>query len=79
MLTRKIKHTKEEMIVKKLQKIGSNCINLLAGSAQCDLTYRDFSGCAIPHAYFYKRDLSGCNFSFANMDNCMITDAIFDN
>ncbi len=51
----------------------------MAGSAQCDLTYRDFSGCAIPHAYFYKRDLSGCNFSFANMDNCMITDAIFDN
>jgi hypothetical protein len=37
-------------------------VNLLAGSYRCDLTERDFSDCAIPYAYFYKRDLSGCNF-----------------
>ncbi len=43
--------------------IGSNCMNLLAGPYRCDLTDRDFSGCAIPYSYFYKRDLSGCKIN----------------
>jgi uncharacterized protein YjbI with pentapeptide repeats len=60
-------------MINKLQIVGSNCINLLAGPLECDLTYRDFSDCAIPNAYFYKRDLSGCNFNCANMQNSVIT------
>jgi uncharacterized protein YjbI with pentapeptide repeats len=54
-------------------------LNLLSGPARCDLTNRDFSHCAIPNAYLYKRDLSQCNFSNANMDNCLITDSRLDN
>jgi hypothetical protein len=34
-------------------------MNFLAGPCRCDLTERDFSDCAIPHSYLYKRDLSG--------------------
>ncbi len=60
LLTRKIKTENDKETISKLEKIGSNCVNLLAGSYRCDLTYRDFSDCAIPHAYFYKRDLTGC-------------------
>ncbi len=61
-LTRKIKTENITDLdrIDKLEKIGSNCVNLLAGPYRCDLTYRDFSECAIPYAYFYKRDLSGC-------------------
>ncbi len=65
LLTRKIKSKRisyKEERFNKLEKIGSNCVNLLAGPYRCDLTERDFSDCAIPYAYFYKRDLSGCNF-----------------
>jgi uncharacterized protein YjbI with pentapeptide repeats len=80
LLTRKIKT--DTMIDKlnklKLEKIGINCLNLLSGPARCDLTNRDFSSCAIPNAYLYKRDLSRCNFSNANMDNSLITDSILD-
>jgi hypothetical protein len=39
--------------------MGSNCLNLLAALPWIDLTDRDFSECAMPHAYLYKRDLSG--------------------
>ncbi len=63
----------------KLEKIGSNCLNLMSGPARCDLTNRDFSSCAIPNAYLYKRDLSKCNFSHANMDNRLITESRLDN
>ncbi len=61
LLTRKIKieNITDEERVLRLQRLGSNCINLLAGPARCDLKNRDFSDCAIPYAYFYKRDLSG--------------------
>jgi uncharacterized protein YjbI with pentapeptide repeats len=62
-------------MIKKLKIIGSNCINLLAGTYSCDLTNRDFSHCAIPYAYFYNRDLSRSNFSYANMKNSVILDA----
>jgi uncharacterized protein YjbI with pentapeptide repeats len=81
LLTRKIKTDAmiNQFAVSKLEKIGSNCLNLLAGPARCGLTNRDFSNCAIPNAYLYKRDLSGCNFSHANMDNCLITDSRLDN
>jgi WD40 repeat protein len=66
-------------MINKLKKIGSNYINLLSGPSRCDITNRDFSDCAIPYSYLYKRDLSGCNFSRANMDNCFITDSRLDN
>ncbi len=69
----------DKLTISKLEKIGSNCLNLLSGPARCDLTNRDFSRCAIHNAYLYKRDLSGCNFSHANMDNCLITDSRLDN
>ncbi len=64
LLTRKIKSEKirDSERINRLEKIGSNCVNLLAGPYRCDLTERDFSDCVIPKAYFYKRDLSGCNF-----------------
>ncbi len=80
-LTRKIKkeQIQDSDIINRLQIIGSNCVNLLAGPLRCDLTYRDFSDCAIPDAYFYKRDLSGCNFSGANMENCVVISAKLDN
>jgi hypothetical protein len=67
LLTKKIKIEKITDLdrINKLERIGSNCVNLLAGPARCDLTYRDFSYCAIPYAYFYKRDLSGCKIVLA--------------
>ncbi len=34
-------------------------MNLIAALPRIDLTDRDFSDCAIPHAYLYKRDLTG--------------------
>jgi uncharacterized protein YjbI with pentapeptide repeats len=67
------------LIIKKLERIGSNCLNLLSGPARCNLTNRDFSGCAIPYAYLYKRDFQGCNFSNSNMQNCLISEAKLDN
>lgn len=62
LLTRKLK--KEPKIVseqeeQKLERIGSNCMSLLAAPHTCDLTNRDFSGCSMPNAYIYGRDLSG--------------------
>jgi hypothetical protein len=63
LLTRKIKEAKKAEVDKEkreeLEKIGSNSMNLLAGPAHCDLTNRDFSGCAMPRSYLYKRDISG--------------------
>ncbi len=41
--------------------MGSNCMNLIAALPWIDLTYRDFSDCVMPHAYLYKRDLTGSN------------------
>jgi uncharacterized protein YjbI with pentapeptide repeats len=81
LLTRKIKTDAmiDQLNISNLEKIGSNCLNLLSVPVRCDLTNRDFSSCAIPNAYLYKRDLSGCNFSHANMDNCLITDSRLDN
>ena len=60
LLTRKIVRDKIEnkSEIEKLERIGSNCMNLLAGPPHCDLTERDFSDCAILNAYFYKRDIS---------------------
>jgi hypothetical protein len=60
LLTRKIKTDAmiDKFAISKLEKIGSNCLNLLSFPTRCDLTYRDFSRCAIPYAYLYKRDLS---------------------
>ncbi len=80
-LTRKIKTDASinQLTKSKLEKIGINCLNLLSFPTRCDLTNRDFSRCAIPNAYLYKRDLSSCNFSHANMDNCLITDSRLDN
>jgi hypothetical protein len=34
-------------------------MNLLAALPWIDLKERDFSDCAMPHAYLYKRDLTG--------------------
>jgi hypothetical protein len=34
-------------------------MNLLAALPWIDLTDRDFSDCAMPYAYLYKRDLTG--------------------
>jgi hypothetical protein len=34
-------------------------MNLLAALPKIDLTERDFSECAMPHAYLYRRDLTG--------------------
>jgi hypothetical protein len=34
-------------------------MNLIAALPWIDLTDRDFSDCAMPHAYLYKRDLTG--------------------
>jgi uncharacterized protein YjbI with pentapeptide repeats len=78
LLTRKVKNISDIEEIRKLEIIGSNCVNLLAAPVQCDLTNRDFSDCSIPNAYFYKRDLSGCKFNYANMENCMLVDAKLD-
>ncbi len=76
LLTRNIKNISDKVIIEKLEMIGSNCVNLLAGCALSDLTNRDFSNCAIPFAYFYKCDLSGCNFTNTDMSNSNLMDAI---
>jgi hypothetical protein len=34
-------------------------MNLIAALPQIDLTDRDFSDCVMPHAYLYRRDLTG--------------------
>jgi uncharacterized protein YjbI with pentapeptide repeats len=68
----------DKLTISKLDIIGSNCLNLLLGPARCDLTNRDFSLCAIPYAYLYKRDFSGCNFGHANLDNCLIIQSRLD-
>jgi hypothetical protein len=34
-------------------------MNLIAALPRIDLTDRDFSDCAMPHVYLYKRDLTG--------------------
>jgi hypothetical protein len=47
------------MEILKLERMGSNCMNLLAALPWIDLTDRDFSECVMPHAYLYKRDLTG--------------------
>ncbi len=36
-------------------------MNLLAALPWIDLTDRDFSDCVMPHAYLYRRDLTGSN------------------
>jgi hypothetical protein len=36
-------------------------MNLIAALPRIDLTDRDFSECAMPHAYLCKRDLTGSN------------------
>jgi hypothetical protein len=61
LLTREIKYysIKDEKQILQLERMGSNCINLIAALPWIDLTDRDFSDCAIPHAYLYKRDLTG--------------------
>jgi uncharacterized protein YjbI with pentapeptide repeats len=42
-----------------MERMGSNCMNLIAALPRIDLTDRDLSGCAMLHAYLYKRDLTG--------------------
>ncbi len=61
LLTRNIKRNnlQDEEIILKIEKMGSNCINLIAALPWIDLTDRDFSECAMPHAYLYRRDLTG--------------------
>jgi len=61
LLTRKIiqDNITDEKEILKLERLGSNCINLMAALPWIDLTDRDFSECAMPHAYLYKRDLTG--------------------
>jgi hypothetical protein len=61
LLTRRIKQNNitDEKERLKLETMGSNCINLLAALPRIDLTDRDFSDCAMPHAYLYKRNLTG--------------------
>jgi hypothetical protein len=49
----------DEKEILKLERMGSNCMNLIAALPWIDLTDRDFSHCVIPHAYLYKRDLTG--------------------
>jgi hypothetical protein len=63
LLTREIKYNNitDEKEILKLERMGSNCINLIAALPRIDLTDRDFSECAMPHAYLYKRDLTGSN------------------
>jgi hypothetical protein len=36
-------------------------MNLIAALPWIDLTDRDFSDCAMPHAYLYRCDLTGSN------------------
>jgi hypothetical protein len=42
-------------------------MNLIAALPWIDLTDRDFSDCVMPHAYLYRRDLTGSkNLIFIN-------------
>ncbi len=63
LLTREIKQKKitDEKEILKLERMGSNCMNLIAALPQIDLTDRDFSDCVMPCTYFYKRNLTGSN------------------
>ncbi len=60
----------------KLERMGSNCMNLLAALPRIDLTDRDFSECVMPHTYLYKRDLTKSkNFrgiEFIIIDYCKV-------
>jgi hypothetical protein len=61
LLTREIKYNNitDEKEILKLERMGSNCINLIAALPRIDLTERDFSYCTMPYAYLYRRDLTG--------------------
>ncbi len=61
LLTREIKYKNitDEKEILKVERMGSNCLNLIAALPRIDLTDRDFSDCAMPHTYLYKRDLTG--------------------
>jgi hypothetical protein len=61
LLTRSIKqeNISDEKEILKLERMGSNCMSLIAALPWIDLTERDFSDCVMPHAYLYKRDLTG--------------------
>ncbi len=61
LVTRKIKQKNitDEKEILKLERMGSNCMNLIAALPWIDLTDRDFSDCVMPHAYLYRRDLTG--------------------
>jgi hypothetical protein len=37
-------------------------MNLIAALPWIDLTDRDFSDCAMPYTYLYKRDLTGSKY-----------------
>ncbi len=43
-------------------------MNLLAALPSIDLTDRDFSECAMPNAYLYRRDLTGSKHLRGVMD-----------
>jgi hypothetical protein len=61
LLTREIKQKNitDEKEILKLERMGSNCMNLLTVLPYINLTDRDFSDCVMPHAYLYKRDITG--------------------
>ncbi len=61
LLTREIKkkNITDEKEILKLERMGSNCMNLIAALPWIDLADRDFSDCVMPHAYLYRRDLTG--------------------
>ncbi len=61
LLTREIKYNSitDEKKILKLERMGSNCMNLIAALPRIDLTDRDFSDFVMPHAYLYRRDLTG--------------------
>jgi hypothetical protein len=60
LLTRNIRQNnlQDEEIILKLERMGSNCMNIMAALPWIDLTERDFSDCAMPYAYLYKRELT---------------------
>ncbi len=60
LLTKRINQNNitDQKEILKLERMGSNCMNLIAALPWVDLTDRDFSGCAMPYAYLYKRDLT---------------------
>jgi hypothetical protein len=55
LLTKNIRYNnitdKNEIL--KLERMGSNCMNLIAALPWIDLTDRDFSEFAMPYAYLY--------------------------